>query len=127
MWLSHGAVPRDDPFSVSGDLHGLMGGAPPEIRPTGDIAAWYQKLCTSSSGVLYEDTHLQVCTCLSLPSHPTLHRQITDAASSQSGIRHARLESMHPACLSCLTQASWAGDHTLYNPTVACEMLQGIL
>ncbi|CAK0759184.1 hypothetical protein CVIRNUC_002678 [Coccomyxa viridis] len=53
-------VARDDPFSVSGDLHGLMGGAPPEIRPTGDIAAWYQKLCTSSSGVLYEDTYLQV-------------------------------------------------------------------
>ena len=53
------AVPRDDPFSVSGDLHGLMGGAPPEIRPAGDIAAWYQKLCTSSSGVLYEDTYLQ--------------------------------------------------------------------
>ena len=54
------AVARDDPFSVSGDLHGLMGGAPPEIRPVGDIAAWYQKLCTSSSGVLYEDTYLQV-------------------------------------------------------------------
>lgn len=62
-------MPRDDPFSVSGDLHGLMGGAPPEIRPVGDISAWYQKLCTSSSGVLYEDTYLQVtiihmlCTC----------------------------------------------------------------
>ena len=70
MWLPHGAVPRDDPFSVSGDLHGLMGGAPPEIRPTGDIAAWYQKLCTSSSGVLYEDTYLQVLTCPAL-SHPS--------------------------------------------------------
>ena len=55
------AATRDDPFSVSGDLHGLMGGAPPEIRPVGDIAAWYQKLCTSSSGVLYEDTYLQAC------------------------------------------------------------------
>ena len=57
---------RDDPFSVSGDLHGLMGGAPPEIRPTGDIAAWYQKLCISSSGVFYEDTYLQASTPLQL-------------------------------------------------------------
>ena len=56
------AALRDDPFSVSGDLHGLMGGAPPEIRPVGDIAAWHQKLCTSSSGVLYEDTYLQART-----------------------------------------------------------------
>lgn len=49
-----------DPFSVSGDAHTLMGGAPPDTRPTGDIDAWYRKLCTSSSGVLYEDSNLQV-------------------------------------------------------------------
>ncbi|BDA41202.1 AP-2 complex subunit alpha-1 [Coccomyxa sp. Obi] len=49
-----------DPFGVSGDPHALMGGPPPEIRPTGDIAAWYRKLCTAASGVLYEDTYLQV-------------------------------------------------------------------
>jgi hypothetical protein len=45
-----------------------MGGAPPEIRPTGDIAAWFRKLCTSPSGVLYEDTCLQVLPILT----PTL-------------------------------------------------------
>ena len=49
-----------DPFSVSGDLHGLMGGAPPEIRPLGDVEAWHRKLCVSPSGVLYEDAYLQV-------------------------------------------------------------------
>ena len=49
-----------DPFSVSGDLHGLMGGAPPEIRPLGDTEAWHRKLCVSPSGVLYEDAYLQV-------------------------------------------------------------------
>lgn len=59
--LSRAAPPAaSDPFSVSGDLHGLMGGAPPEIRPLGDVEAWHRKLCVSPSGVLYEDTHLQV-------------------------------------------------------------------
>ncbi|KAK9806309.1 hypothetical protein WJX72_009579 [[Myrmecia] bisecta] len=54
-------MPRaSDPFSVSGDLHGLMGGAPPEIRPVGDPVEWFGKLCVSSAGVLYEDAHLQV-------------------------------------------------------------------
>lgn len=52
-----------DPFGVSGDPHALMGGPPPEIRPTGDIAAWYRKLCIAASGVLYEDTYLQARPC----------------------------------------------------------------
>ena len=79
-------MPRDDPFSVSGDLHGLMGGAPPEVRPTGDIAAWYQKLCTSSSGVLYEDTYLQV-----LPHTLTcvlLHNPMSYLSFGKSSVRH---------------------------------------
>ncbi len=47
-----------------------MGGPPPEIRPTGDIAAWYRKLCTATSGVLYEDTYLQARPCsISLVMH----------------------------------------------------------
>ncbi len=49
-----------DPFSVSGDPNQLIGGPPPEIRPVGDIGEWFRKLATSSSGVLYEDTYLQV-------------------------------------------------------------------
>ncbi len=54
------AASAGDPFSVSGDPHALMGGAPPESRPTGDLEAWHRKLCTSTSGILYEDTYLQV-------------------------------------------------------------------
>lgn len=54
-----GPPAASDPFSVSGDLHGLMGGAPPEIRPLGDVDAWHRKLCVSPSGVLYEDAYLQ--------------------------------------------------------------------
>lgn len=54
------AAPSADPFGVSGDPHALMGGAPPQIRPAGDVDAWHRKLCTSASGVLYEDTCLQV-------------------------------------------------------------------
>lgn len=55
-----------DPFSVSGDAHALMGGAPPDTRPLGDIGAWFRKLCTSASGVLYEDSNLQARSCLDI-------------------------------------------------------------
>ena len=49
-----------DPFSVSGDAHALVGGAPQEVQPLGDVDAWFRKLCAAPSGVLYEDASLQV-------------------------------------------------------------------
>lgn len=57
--------PAYDPFSVSGDPNQLIGGAPPEMRPLGDVQEWYRKLITSNSGILYEDTFLQVKSSLS--------------------------------------------------------------
>jgi hypothetical protein len=33
---------------------------PAPIQPVGDVQAWLRKLCTSSSGILYEDPFLQV-------------------------------------------------------------------
>lgn len=49
-----------DPFSVSGDANALVGGAPQEVQPLGDVDAWFRKLCAAPSGVLYEDASLQV-------------------------------------------------------------------
>lgn len=49
-----------DPFSVSGDAKALVGGAPQEVQPLGDVDAWFRKLCAAPSGVLYEDASLQV-------------------------------------------------------------------
>lgn len=34
--------------------------APPAIQPVGDVDAWFRKLATGGSGVLYEDPYLQV-------------------------------------------------------------------
>ena len=49
-----------DPFSISGDANALVGGAPQEVQPLGDVDAWFRKLCAAPSGVLYEDASLQV-------------------------------------------------------------------
>ena len=34
--------------------------APPQVQPVGDVDAWFRVLCQRSSGVLYEDPHLQI-------------------------------------------------------------------
>lgn len=44
----------DDPYASNASA----GSAP--IQPLADPAEWYRKLLTSSSGVFYEDSHLQV-------------------------------------------------------------------
>lgn len=50
------AVP--DPFGADAFFAAAAG--PPPIQPTGDVAAWFRKLCTATSGILYEDQFLQI-------------------------------------------------------------------
>lgn len=47
-----------DPFGADAFFAAAAG--PPPIQPVGDVAAWFRKLCTSTSGILYEDAFLQV-------------------------------------------------------------------
>ena len=52
------AVVSDDPFASDAFFAAAAGPAP--IQPLGDVAAWFRKLCTATSGILYEDAFLQV-------------------------------------------------------------------
>ena len=46
--------------AFSGDADALVGGAPQDVQPVGDVDAWFRKLCAAPSGSLYEDASLQV-------------------------------------------------------------------
>ena len=74
--LVHFAGPAD-PFSVSGDPYALTGGqGGAELRPSGDTDEWFRRLCATSNGVLYEDSCLQVCTCILIVCTTTKSQKI---------------------------------------------------
>jgi AP-2 complex subunit alpha len=56
---SAAAAAAPDPFGA--DMFAAAAAAgPAPIQPAGDVGAWFRKLCAATSGILYEDSFLQV-------------------------------------------------------------------
>eukprot|EP00898_Chlorokybus_atmophyticus_P005519 jgi/Chlat1/5969/Chrsp4S06181 len=52
------ATPAASPMDPFGAVAPMPSGG--TIQPTGSVVQWYQKLCTTDSGILYEDPFLQI-------------------------------------------------------------------
>jgi hypothetical protein len=57
-----------DPFGGMELLAPLTSTAPTEATPLGDLNEWFDRLCLTDTGVLYEDQYLQARASLHPPT-----------------------------------------------------------